>query len=488
MLMLVLLAFSGVSWAGQDSQETGDDGSDSQTIRTPRLLLPLKLEGSTEGTGTLRAGVGFLVPTGKDSSRSLGLVADYRVQTSNGLAKLFGLTDASDAKDSRPWTLGFTGTLVQFPELVPPTRTGKNSALGESLRKAVRLCAGLCTVVPQSEPNQSFCSAYEKAVTPREDEWIKGWNSDASTLPASRFCESEKKGVSDADQDLSTGKIDSAGWRAARGKALRSCLRKCTADASDPFCELPRQPVDEAYSDISSTLLCPAGKSEYQRSERELGRSRAFPPLIVNAGARFGINDFKYRSGSSDDPNVLLEGKSSLWDWSVGASAIGVVAGENPALTIEGLMVSSSKWTPSSKAIRWCSPAGVIPRGDNATDPAETCQEAVLGAPVKSRTLKFAGFIGLADNYDARWRAALGGEFVVPTRSGATELYSSSLQGRFFWSFASDPSGLKYKGILRLSPGIRWTRNRDDSVDLEAFVTLALLGERFLFTETFDEL
>jgi hypothetical protein len=461
---------------------------DESAKRSTLWQVPLKLEGTTDGKANFTFGAGFLRPVGKNGSRDLGVTLQYQVRTTNGIANLVGLTDGGRALDTRPWTLGVMGSLIQYPELSQPSRTGSGSAMEQVLQEAVQACSRRCSPAPLTPDDQTFCGEYQKALKPLEEAWIKDWNRDEATLPVVKMCQAQQKNVEKHDADKEAGTLDATGWRKKRSEALIACLRECTTTSEDPFCKLPDLPADQVYASIGSTKLCTPGKALYQEKERDGKAGRVFPPLVVHAGARLGRTEFQYRTGSQDDPSVLVEGKTSAWGWSSGVYAAAVLSGEDPALSLEGRMSLGSDWTASTKTIRWCSPAGQVPRGDNASDPAESCQEATFGVPTRSRVFRVAGLLGLVDNYASQWRAAVGGEIGLPLHTDTNEQFSLALQGRIYWSLASNPNALKYKGLIRVAPSLQVVRKRDGSSENRLVVSLALLGDRLLFADSFDEL
>jgi hypothetical protein len=89
---------------------------------------------------------------------------------------------------------------------------------------------------------------------------------------------------------------------------------------------------------------------------------------------------------------------------------------------------------------------------------------------------------------DPTFRMALGVDIALPVNSSSSLQWSGGISLPIYFVFASKDTSL-YKGLVRISPAVTHREAGAGGTSDTAFVvSLALLGQRSIFSEQFDAL
>ena len=435
--------------------------------------LPAKLEATTSGTATAALGLGFIraVPGTMSVNGSL----DYTVATEDGIATLLGVNDQGQVEQTLPWSVGVNLSLISFGSAGPAVSTAATNLLVSAKRLAVATCAGEC----KPDADTTFCKAHDAALKLLEDEWIAAHRADIAQ---------GKLGLCQADLGQSPEQLNDN---------IRVCLKACAGGLSSRFCKAIARPLEsDVHNDITNQELCAAGRKILEEAEASSADHRAFPPLMLDGGVRAGRSAFSFMA-PGDAPSLLVPAARSGWDLAFGTSGAWIPgpATRRWALTLEWLAVWKSNWRAAADRVRWCVPVGMVERSASAltpkpADPAESCAEATLGAPMRNRALQIAVQVGLLDDNQTAWRAALGPEVVVPLSEANPTEFRVALNALVVGTLSggSDTLALAYKGLLRVGPAFFFEKLRSGGSSTGALLSLTVLGDRLLFSRAFDEL
>jgi hypothetical protein len=447
--------------------------ADSANSKAVPVLLPVTLKGNTEGKSSFSFGIGAATALGPDDIS--GMVTGS-IETQGGLSTLFSATSESDDIDQSPsWDLGVA---VSYAHLHDSDTITSSAGLPHSVRVSmVNACRQSCKV-SDADP---FCKAYPQRVAKH-----------LAGLTLENFCADQSEAATKLKND-NTLKDDQR--REKLKELLVTCIQGCEKSPDDAFCGRAALAAarDSAADAFTGNNICPGGKAIYDRHQDSIGRS-VFPLTIVNAGIKVGRQKFEYRASAADTPNLLLSNTDYEAKWNTGASVTHIpkYGTIDPSFELQALVGSS--WEASTKTVKSCAPAGDVPRKDpkpgemlGPTDPGQTCKEATLGAPTQSSALTLAFRVGLFDGVNGNWRAAFGPEIRLPwTKDGGEPL---ELAVRLpIYGAATLFKDTEYKGILRLMPSVISTKNDKGEREIKVTFELALLGQRRLFTDQFDQL
>jgi hypothetical protein len=391
-----------------------------------QLLIPLKVGGDTKGDAEFKLGAGLGLSL--DSEWDLSLIGSLRINTSKGLATLFKLTE-SEVERPAAWEGGLTLSFANVSR--GPDFSYDNSPRGYAVSKAraFAACSEVCSSRDQGEA-KAFCDLRAMLLKDDRVDWVKR----ASPVLAPEFiCVSNKKALGDAiavrDQDIVKCAADkiciehaNAALAATREQLLLSCAEECSPASGrvvdQAFCAFPGLPMEAKSTDVAPEEFCPAGLRIWQELEETTRATLRIAPAAVDVGGRLGSQRFSFRT---DESGLLQDDDATKVSGAVGISAYNVFGSESQLKPyLEGIVLYESSWTASSKEAKWCEPAGVVARSDEAdapTDPAEACSSATLGDPSNQRTVTAAVYVGLFENYRSAVRAGIGPELTFPLKN-----------------------------------------------------------------------
>lgn len=449
----------------------------------PVFLLPLTAAGSTDGKGVFKLGAG--VSFGASEHLDISLTANGSVSTDGGLTTAFD--ESLNGGKSASTTTWDVGGSVSFAVL----GDRKAAPIGKAKFSAFSVCNARC----ETSPDDAFCK--NRGAVFKKKAKVAAWiDASYATLPVGSFCVDQRKAVRDADagDPLYAADADRVRKR-ARKNALKACVATCAEDASDPFCQSPLIQAEllTSYQEYDNSQFCDEGKKQLEAHFDKTGRN-LYPPFMLNVGGKYGFQSLDFRKLSADQPNLLIADTQKVHPWSAGAAAIWSPSRGRYNPTFELQALGGQQWTPSSTKVKWCSLAGNVPRQEpkpgmpvGPTDEGQVCQEATYGAPAKAETLTLLFRGGIADGARSTWRAAIGPDVKLAFTDKGVRLAEAALRVPIYISFKPFEKA-DYRGILRLTPALTSVRNDDGPSDLRVSFELALLGQRYLFSDRFDQL
>jgi len=130
---------------------------------------------------------------------------------------------------------------------------------------------------------------------------------------------------------------------------------------------------------------------------------------------------------------------------------------------------------PPMKAItKVAQPGGAVP--------AQTCREAASAPPTGTHAARAALYLGYLDHVVDLWRIAAG---YGVERADASPVLRSTVELPVFLTVAGGKGA--YAGLVRVTPSVRFGGPVGDRATVWA-VSIALLGQRSLFSEEYDRL
>ena len=483
LFVLVTRAAHAAEPAAPEAQPAGESSFES-------ILLPLTLSGATDGKGILKFGGGVAFAAGSRTDVALSL--NTSIATLDGAATLVEKRTDEELQQTTPWDLGVS---LAVATLNAPIGGDPDAGLPDSVRRHMfDACNERCS--PGS--SDAFCKGRAVPLA----RLLK--DLDSQLLPPAQFCQAEQAKVRMADGlvappvgadpvTFSPSPASVEQQKAGRRNALNSCAAACLESRADAFCSLTevRDALDDLYYSYDANALCSEGIQIYDEYEDAAGRS-LYPVFQFTVGGGIGRQKFKYRE---DTAGVLLEGSSRELNGKVGASTYWL-PGETRRIrtTLEASLLFESSTKASEKTVRWCTPAGAVPivepeAGEEVgpTVPGESCREGVLGAPTRSTDLTVSFRVGLLDGSRDAWRVAFGPQLTIPRAEGDWKPVELALQLPMYAAATLFP-GVDYKGILRLTPSAGWRRTSDGEQEYSVVAELALLGQRRIISDRFDEL
>lgn len=474
--LLLLATMVAAIPAGAD---TASSGSSFQT-----LLLPLTVAGASDGKATFKAGIGAAFGIGERHDLAVSLSTS--AATEDGLANIFAFKAGDDqANAPSTWDLGLN---VSYSLLGEKRKTGPTAGLPDAvLKQMFEACDQRC----DKDSKDDFCTKRPDRLLENLNPWIDA-TIESNELKATDFCLAQLAAVQEADKKEG---LTPDAHKQARKAALIECVKTCAKDGSDAFCSLGpvRAERSNLYQNYGFNDSCDEGKAIHRKYEDDNGR-RLFPRWIINAGAKAGWQQHKYRYASADDANLLLAKTETVNPWSAGFSVLYLPqdATVNPTFELQGLV--GGKYDAQKTVVKWCSPAGQVPRKDplpgeptGPTDPGQSCQEATLGAPTSSTTITLVFRAGIADGSRANWRMAFGPDFDFTSTDGVMKFTGFALRAPIYGAI-QPISDKDYKGLLRLTPALTATRTETGPMDFRVVLDLAVLGQRRIFSDRFDQL
>ena len=348
-------------------------------------------------------------------------------------------------------------------------------------RRAHEVCASECT----REPDSTFCrwSKLEAAKQLAEQKRKQSQKLSLCTQVAADAAKLEKAEKRIDDMSEGPEKENAlVSLAMKRGELLLRCSSAC----DDPFSEsdtaycahreaLPQTPPPG----VKDSTLCETGQEEL----RKIGFvGPSFPSAMVNLGGRGGAKQLTFLSGPEGAP--LTKEDKLFAQWSAGVSAWKFLPSEDDhreGWTMEVLAAFATQFEPSSTTVRACAPKGDFAVSGSTTIPLESCGDYTLGRPTRASSVQVAFYGGWA-NAAKDYRLALGVDATIGL-DGAT---STALALPITLRLAGDGT---YKGLLRIAASVAFKTEAGRPGALPVFgVTLALLGQRALFTDDFDRL
>lgn len=260
----------------------------------------------------------------------------------------------------------------------------------------------------------------------------------------------------------------------ARQRAYDTCRARCAGQIAcedQKFCKLDPNAVTGL--DIKISELCPAGMSQYMGSGVSPPHPVELYNNVLNMGVQAGADELTYLTPGSAGL-TLLDFAAPTLTAGVSGSLI------HGSLSLEGLVNYAVSYTPSSQQAQWCVPGGDVDTGAGTTAPSQSCTQALLGPATKLNLWQGAFQVGYIDPTQSSFRIAgrVSGSFAT-TGAGAltvsVPMYLNVVQ----------PGDLG-KGIVLVSPYMRGEFG--PAGGWSAGITVALLGQRSLFSERFDSL
>jgi len=275
--------------------------------------------------------------------------------------------------------------------------------------------------------------------------------------------------------------------RAAMIHVYGVCADRC---AADPKCPFKRAESDDTKASTTIKQLvngkCTDAPELWAEHERALPTRRSFPRLRVSAGGSYVTQEFRYLTGAPG-PTVLRDDKTEKHTaFRLAAAADYTWPGSRGAgWILEGRANYSEAWNASSTTVRSCTPEGSLSTDTMST--LELCKDKTLGAPTRKRLATFEVTFGAGDAERQSYRWAAG---VFATIPSGKDRNSIGLELPVYLNFAANraPAGYTgdYKGFLRITPQVQWTRRDDHTLDHVILLVVEALGQRAYFPDALD--
>ncbi|MBZ4331856.1 hypothetical protein [Corallococcus sp. AS-1-12] len=440
---------------------------DASPKRSTAYLLPVSLKATSSGDSMFKVGAGTIWAATEQVDMSV--TGTYEVSTTNGIATFWG-AGSGESGDSLPWTLGVTAAASGISDADEFIGPGDEHPITRAKDSAYAHCKQMCGV--SSTPDvKTFCESRMTYLKDRAGQAL-------FSVPPEAFCGGQQEMARAAEQEPDLGvSIEK------KLEAAKACDARC-ADYGREGCTLPGWPLEDPVG-FPTENLCAAGNRMYLEAESPF--VRRFPPWNARLGMKVGRASFKYREARSQGAGVLLEQSKTPVIGKAGAAFSSILARGPVSLTLEGLANYRSEWTASKEKVSWCRPEGDVPLDDDdpsTTVPSEVCNEAVFKGPAHSNGVQLAAFIGGVDEARGNWRLSAGPDLLIGT---GEERFLGLFRINAYLSVAT-ASSENYKGLIRISPaiGVRSLKGKDG--EFVAFLELAILGQRLLFSDEFDSL
>jgi hypothetical protein len=275
--------------------------------------------------------------------------------------------------------------------------------------------------------------------------------------------------------------------RAAMSHVYDVCADRC---AADPKCPFKRTDSDDAKASATIKQLvngkCTDAAELWAAYERTLPIRRSFPRFRISGGGSYVTQDFKYLTGAPG-PMILRDEKTERHTaFRLAAAADYTWPGsEGAGWILEGRASYGEAWNASSTTVRSCTPEGSLSADGMST--LELCKDKTIGAPTMKQLATFELTFGAGDTERQSYRWAAGVFTTVPI---GKDRNSIGLELPVYLNFATSraPAGYvgDYKGFLRITPQIQWTRRDDQSLDRVILLVVEALGQRAYFPDALD--
>jgi hypothetical protein len=462
--------------------------------RASALEIPppqLQIRGSTDGSADLRLAAGATFAPGDwDLTPRL----TYRISSQDGFGNLFSRQGSGGGSTPRPWEIGATFSLrVAVPPLAVPA--AEHAA---ALQSAYRRCAASCESPAIPPQDEEFCDWRREQVSRNRREWL--WRAtarDAAAPPSPEaFCPSAVDAMRQFEVASKRGEVAEATAHRARSKALEDCLAPCFPESIAPpsdraWCagRFPDLPAEVPPPSVHYRQLCPDGRwvlDELQKRHPET--VSRYPTALVNLGARLGGATYPHLAPDPAAPGQLAPATTEARPWSLGASGTYLPSRGGRGLSLEGLATWSWEYQAAPDTARWCVPAGSVTQPGGAV-PAQTCAETAAAPPARDHQARAALYLGYLDQAVERrpdraidaWRIAVGYE---GARAAGGRL-RSTIALPVLVSFAGGKGD--YQGLARIAPSVAFGGAAGSNATVWA-ISIALLGQRTMFSEDFDRL
>jgi hypothetical protein len=275
--------------------------------------------------------------------------------------------------------------------------------------------------------------------------------------------------------------------RAALSHVYDMCADRC---AADPKCPFKRTDSDDIKASATIKQLvngkCTDAAELWAEYERALSTRRSFPRLRISGGGSYVTQELKYLTGAPG-PMILRDEKTEKHTaFRLAAAADYTWPGsEGAGWILEGRASYSQAWNASSTTVRSCTPEGSLSADSMST--LELCKDKTIGAPTKKQLATFELTFGAGDTERQSYRWAAGVFTTIPI---GKDRNSIGLELPVYLSFATNraPAGYTgdYKGFLRITPQIQWTRRDDHTLDHVILLVVEALGQRAYFPDALD--
>ena len=508
------------------------------TAAAPAVPPEIKIEGKTDGSAQARASVGITLagsPSRKNDPADDILRFTAQVATAGGLTN-FVFSD-SNATSTPSWSGGVTWTHAKFSW--PSDIQGLLVQGYDEQRKVFAACAADCD---GKLGDPGFCDLRAKRKGEAVDRWLQSlvlvgdlpsefpaghplttlseslaaWNpTEAGTArwrQADSYCDPKRAEASKVYADLAAVLKSSADaalkirviGNAARqlaallGQCVTACQTGVPSQKGLEFCTneggkglspeaLKNMPTEVAEEDLAQwpkDKICPQYAKDFAKASSPPAAS-AFPQQVLNFG--FSVGESKFTYLSPDGAGNATPKSGSRTPLAFGGTGEFILDSGPHATTLETLIVFSQTHKGGSTTVHWCTPSVNVVH-DGRTDQGEVCKDQSLGAPEQTQGIELALQIGKMNGADPTFRAALGADVTLPLNATNALKWSGSISLPIYFVFASKDASL-YKGLVRISPSVTHREAGAGGKSETAFVlSLALLGQRTVFSEQFDSL
>lgn len=232
--------------------------------------------------------------------------------------------------------------------------------------------------------------------------------------------------------------------------------------------------------------LCSAALTQYLRYEATLVGTRSIPWNRLSLGGALGRQQFKYLNGIFGAGNTLTTNELKTTSGRIGVLYTNAAGLEGThARIIEVRALYSTAYASASDIGHWCQPEGMV--GNDPNSSVQKCKDLPLGAPKQSASYTLAADIGVADSFAQRWRASLG----AFSTTGVTNVTDSfGFEAPIYVNFTpgsayADYLG-SYKGILRITPKVSWSKDTAGDYAATVVLTVEALAQDSIFSEILD--
>jgi len=261
------------------------------------------------------------------------------------------------------------------------------------------------------------------------------------------------------------------------------CVKECK---SSDKCDFKTDASEIQKREVLHKNLCPNGEEQYLREEAAIAGLRSLPQSRVSLGASVGRQQFKFLTGPFGAGDPLTQ--SSSIETSVHAGALYARAWpltHTHAGVIEVRGIYTRAFHAASATGHWCQPEGMV--GSDPNSGVQQCKDLALGAPSDVSTFTLAADIGIADSFKQTWRASVG---MFGTTGIATTADSFGIETPVYLNFTPNSAVAdylgSYKGILRITPRLSWSRDASNHFPTTAVLTIEALSQNSIFSEALD--
>jgi len=430
------------------------------------VALPaFKLEG---GPGKSTLDVGLDITIGLAALLDLRIAPTFKATASDGLSTILS-TDGSSFTAGGSWQLGIAATITSLPDL-----HGAPSDLASAAQRsaAIVTCRAECD---RNAGSPDFCKQLAEARKQYDDK-LQEPKKNAAAAAADAAQSAKKLAESKEAKDKEAATKDAAAKAAAArnaATALAAAEREVEASA-----------LGYLLDKMEPATLCSAGKQVHVQANHA-GRDALLqlPERAWSAGLLIGQTRNKWLDPASGDPMSFRLTTRNSPQVTVAASYVAIEPGS--PMTREARVRIDSSWQPQSKTAKWCTPVGTVSRPDGSgSDAAQSCDEQPLGRPTAVRSLRTAAYLGVIDPRDADWRVAFGPTLKYTPVNKADSAYELGAELPIYARISLLKQSLH--AVIRLTPAFTFVHASDGSETSRFTITLAVLGDRSLFSNALE--